>query len=233
MPTKSSNASKAPKEEKRSRSWATIIYPESSPDFEQKIRALMLEGFISPLHTDIDEEKQLEKKPHRHFLMQFPSVKSYTQVKEICDQFGGAGAECVSNTRAYARYLCHLDQPNKKQYDPAEVIPIGAEDYFNLIEAPSTRYQVVRDMQAFCESHKHEIGYSLARLMDYAAENNESWFRHLCDDCCYVMKAYLKSKERDMEQAQANHLSRRQAVLSCIPSGHEFVDLETGEQYKT
>lgn len=194
---KKAKDNKAGPKDGRQYTWATIVYPDDNPEFREKIHGLFLEGFISPLHTDKDEETQLEKKPHRHVLVKFPTKKSKQQVADVFAQFGGVGVEPVSNFRAYARYLCHLDQPDKKRYDPADVLTFGSLDYLSLIEAVSDRYRVVGEIMRFCKENPDRVKNSFARLLDICLEENEEWFRHLCDDCARVISDYLKSADWD------------------------------------
>lgn len=208
MNKKSSKSAEIKKEtmnetkEKRSRNWATIIYPDSAPEnFRDIISELMIEALLSPLHTDQDEEKQLEKKPHYHLEIKFSTMKSKDQTLEIVSKFGGVGAEAVNDFRAYARYLCHLDQPNKKQYDPKEVRSFGSLDYLEIIEASADKYKIVGEIMDYIDQHPQEIKNSFSRLLRVARIENESWFRHLCDDCAYIIKEYLTSKDWDERRA--------------------------------
>ena len=65
----------------RSTLWAFLIYPgDSAPeDWLQKLKTERIRMFISPLHVP-DEE---EKKPHRHVMIFFDSLKSENQANEI------------------------------------------------------------------------------------------------------------------------------------------------------
>lgn len=210
-------ASKNESKEKRSRNWATIIYPDSAPEnFRDIIGELMIEALLSPLHTDADEEKQLEKKPHYHLEMKFSTMKSREQVLEIVEKFAGVGAEAVNDFRAYARYLCHLDQPNKKHYEPKEVKAFGSLDYLEIIESSADKYKAIGEILDYVDEHADEIRNSFARLLRAARMENESWFRHLCDDCAYVIKEYLTSKEWDERRDEYERMN------------HPF-DVETGE----
>lgn len=51
----------------------------------------------------------------------FDGVKTIEQAKDLFEQIGGVGCEKVNSIRGYARYLCHLDNPEKAQYDQGAV----------------------------------------------------------------------------------------------------------------
>lgn len=54
-------------------------------------------------------------------------------VFRLCNAVGGHGLEAVSSPHAYARYLCHLDNPDKYQYSPKEVMCINGCVYEEFI----------------------------------------------------------------------------------------------------
>ncbi len=176
---------------KRVRSWATVLYPESATEnWKDLLSEKCVPCFISPLHNlDVNADGEI-KKEHYHILFTFDGKKSYEQVHEYCELIGSVGLEPVASTRAYARYLCHLDNPDKHQYDVKGVICLGGTNYSLSIGQASDKYTAIKDMIKFCR----ESGiYSYADLLDYASEYEIGWFRVLCDNGTIVIKEYLKS----------------------------------------
>ena len=113
----------------RFRNFACTVYPDSAPDNWVDILAdTHVPAFISPLHAfDVNPDGQL-KKSHWHVLVMFEGVKSKDQWLEFRASFSGVGCEIVQSVRGYARYLCHMDNPEKYQYNPVEVQALsGAE----------------------------------------------------------------------------------------------------------
>lgn len=175
----------------RKRNFATMVYPESAPDNWRDILAgFFVPAFISPLHDrDINANGE-PKKPHFHVMVMFEGKKSEDQVRALFDSIGGVGLEKVESLRGYARYLCHLDNPEKAQYAPSDVVSIGGSDYSYTIGIVSDKYKAVREMIAFCKANNI---LSYAELLEYAAVEQDTWFRVLCDNGTVVMKEYLKS----------------------------------------
>lgn len=100
----------------RTRSYACVLYPESAPENWRDILSdFHIPCLISPLHDKDVNPTGEKKKAHYHVLLLFDSVKSETQAREIFEAFGGVGCEKVNSVRGYARYLCHLDNPEKVQ----------------------------------------------------------------------------------------------------------------------
>ena len=46
---------------------------------------------------------------------------------------GGVGVEPVKSVRAYARYLCHLDSPDKVCYRTEDVLSLSGADYNTMM----------------------------------------------------------------------------------------------------
>lgn len=181
----------------RSRTWATIVYEDSvASDWKEILGKLAIPCFISPYHDKDKNPSGEPKKPHWHVLFMFDGVKSLEQVKAICDSIKSVGQENVGSTRGYARYLCHLDNPEKVQYEPNDVIAFGGADYRDVIGLPSDKYIVIDEMMDFCD--KYDVN-SLYALMNYARKHREDWKRVLTDSGAYIMREWLTSRKWSKE----------------------------------
>lgn len=190
----------------RTRNFATVVYKDSAPENWQDI----LSGFfvptlISPYHDNDINADGTPKKPHWHVLIMFEGVKTVEQATNIFNQINGVGCEIVNSLRGYARYLCHLDNPDKAQYDIKDVVAFCGADYSNVINLVSDKYKAIREMMSFCE--KHNV-YSFYLLSQYAFENNESWVRVLCDSGAVYMREYLKSKDWSFKNNYHNIINK-------------------------
>lgn len=181
----------------RARVWATVVYPESAPDDWLSILGThCIPTFVSPLHdSDLNPTGEM-KKPHYHVLFMFDGKKSDEQVREIIYTFSGVGCERVASVRGYARYLCHLDNPEKAQYNTADVVCFGGSDYLTTIGLVTDKYLAIGDMIDFCDLN--EV-FSYASLLRYCRANRPDWFRVLCDNGTVVMKEFLKSKSWEIK----------------------------------
>jgi hypothetical protein len=101
-------------------------------DWLERLEGLKIPCAVSPLHDkDVwKESDQAEnpnhkagklKKPHYHVVFYFESLKSPNQVLTCLKPFGVLYVEAVEAPRAYNRYLCHLDQPDKAQYPTNQI----------------------------------------------------------------------------------------------------------------
>lgn len=177
---------------KRYRNWACILYPESvASDWQTKLDDYHVPYLLSPLHDHDVNANGEKKKAHYHLLLLYDGVKTEDQVKEVFTSLGGVGCEVVNSIRQYARYLCHLDNPDKWRYQESDVRSSGV-DYMEIISLVSDKYAAIRDILQFCNDNQI---YLYCDLLDYALVNEEGWFRVLCDSGTYVVKEYLKSLE--------------------------------------
>lgn len=175
----------------RKRNFATVIYPESAPeDWRTILAGYFVPAFISPLHDKDVNATGEPKKPHHHVMVMFEGKKSEEQVRSLFESIGGVGLEKVESLRGYARYLCHLDNPEKAQYNPSDVVSLNGSDYSYTIGIVADKYKAVREMIAFCKANQI---VSYAELLEYASVEQDTWFRILCDSGTVVMKEYLKS----------------------------------------
>lgn len=186
------NSSKCATKDCRTRNYACVLYPESAPENWQDIIAeLKIPCFVSPLHDKDINPGGEPKKPHYHIVACFEGKKSVEQVKNIFETFGGVGCEPIQSIRGYARYLCHLDNPEKAQYDTSQVLQFGGADYVSTIGLPTDKYKAIREMMSFCKANNI---VSYAELLEIAASEHFDWFRVLCDNGTVVIKEYLKSR---------------------------------------
>lgn len=177
----------------RTRNFATVVYPESAPEnWFSLLGELKVPCFVSPLHDQDNNPDGEVKKAHYHVLFAFDGVKTNEQVQALIDTFGGVGCEKVTSMRGYARYLCHLDNPEKAQYNIEDVRCLGGADYITSIGLPTDKYKAIGEMIDWCEEN-NIMSYS--QLLVYARIERFDWFRVLCDSGTMVIKEFLKSRK--------------------------------------
>lgn len=179
----------------RTRNFATLVYPDSAPpDWLRIAGELQVPMFVSPLHKDdVNELDEAQKKPHWHVIIMFDSVKTKEQAVEVFKQIGGVGCQVVQSLRGSARYLCHLDNPEKAQYSVDDVRCFGGADYPSIIGLAIDKYKAIGEMLDYLDLHTDMAYYE---LLMYARQERFDWFRILCDSGTYVIKEYIKSRRR-------------------------------------
>jgi hypothetical protein len=183
----------------RTRNFATVVYPDSinTPEnWLDVLRSHFVPCFVSPLHKDDYRPNGEEKKAHYHIMIMFDSVKTEEQAKQLFDSIGGVGLEIVKSVRGYARYLCHLDDPDKAQYKPDDVICICGADYHSIISLTIDKYVALCEMEEFCEKYNVLSFFALSR---YASTHRSDWSRVLKECGTRYMSEYLKSRKWSIE----------------------------------
>jgi len=176
----------------RTRNYACVVYLDSANEnWKSVISESKIPCFISPYHDKDLNADNTPKKPHYHVLTMFDSVKTSEQAKAFFDTFGGVGCEVVNSTRGYARYLCHLDNPEKVQYPIDEVVSYAGADYIATIGTAADKAKSIREMIEYIEGND-VICFS--DLCQYASINRSDWFDTLINSGAYFIKEYIKSR---------------------------------------
>lgn len=177
----------------RTRNWTIILYPESAPaNWRDILDEQHIEWIESPLHDrDINATGET-KKEHYHILLLFGGVKSYDQVLEFVKPLNCPIPTKCHNAKALVRYMAHLDNPDKVQYDVSNIKAHGGVDIAELLRPSSSeRYSTIKEMLEFVKD------YSIIEfqdLIDYAYTNHfDDWFPLLCDNSAFIIVSYIKS----------------------------------------
>lgn len=186
----------------RTRTYACIVYPESAPNNWQEILSeQFIPSFISPLHDEDKNPTGEAKKEHYHVMIMFDSVKTIKQAQAVFELINGVGCQIVQSPRGYARYLCHLDNPEKAQYSQDDVKCLSGADYVSMIGLAIDKYKALGEMQDFCDKHNITSFYLLSK---YARIHRSDWYRILCDCGSVYMREYLKSRQWSLEHMQTH-----------------------------
>lgn len=183
----------------RTRNWTVVVYPESAPqNWREYLDELHIEWVESPLHEFDTNATGEVKKPHWHVLLMFGGVKSYEQVCDCIDPLNCPIPQRCHNAKAMVRYMAHLDNPEKFQYNSADIKAHGGVDIAELLRPSSSeRYSLIREMTEYI---KREGITEFQDIMDYAAaERFDDWFPLLCDNSAYVIGQVIKSQRHRLE----------------------------------
>lgn len=145
-----------------------VFYPESAPeDFRERIAGWRVPALLA-LH-----DKDEGKKPHYHLLVMFSSVKTLKQVHEFTDELGSKELEPSYDLRGSARYLAHLDHPEKFQYGIDAILAFSGASVADLT-APSG--DVTPDVLTFVRA---EGLTEYSALVDYCQDHHLDWLKEV------------------------------------------------------
>lgn len=111
--------------DKRSNKWAFLIYQESAPDnYLDVLEEMHIPFVLSPWHDrDVNKETGEFKKAHKHGVLFFESLKSYTQVSELLTEKLNTPShvEVVMSPKGMYDYFIHAENPDKTLYNIDEI----------------------------------------------------------------------------------------------------------------
>lgn len=175
----------------RTRNFASILYPESAPsDWLSILADQFVPAFVSPLHNLDFNPTGEAKKPHHHIILMFDSVKTVDQAREVFELIGSVGCEKVKSIRAYSRYLCHLDNPDKAPYNPSDVICLGGSVYDDVALSDADRIDTLTEIMYFIDCNNIR---SYSELCRYCSTHNKAWFRLIVSNYTLAITQYIKS----------------------------------------
>lgn len=128
---------------RRVRNFQCIIYPDSLDGTFQECADRMSIPFVVGYHDkDIKDIKTGEiKKPHYHLCAEVTGKTTlWNFYNIICSSFGekaGYGFEITGDKNKSVRYLMHLDDPDKYQYDVNCISAFGGYNYLDSIKKGS------------------------------------------------------------------------------------------------
>ena len=185
--------------DQRSTTWTFLVYPDSAPaDWINLLKNLHVPFIISPLHDkDVKDETTGElKKPHYHCIVRFRSKKSFSQIKEaICDKINSPIPQPVVDFPMMVRYLVHLDDPDKYQYNIEDIQTYGNIDVMEYIyDKKDYQYEVLKEILDFCQ--KFDV-QEYSTILNYAKD--ERWFPYVAKVFRATIDAYVRSQRYSAE----------------------------------
>lgn len=201
----------------KNRYWSFVCYPESvMPDFKDYLSEMGCVFAVSPLHDKDVNATGEPKKAHWHVLLQFEGPTTYNKVKEqICDKIGATIPKAVISLRGYYRYLCHLDNPEKAQYNVEDIEEYGG---FHIDLTVSEKNVIKANI---CECIAQNNFNEYVDLVDYYREIGDfDYFEIVCNNTLFF-STYLKSKKfKSSEKKQINITSNNICYVNLYKYQH-------------
>jgi hypothetical protein len=177
----------------RTRVFGFILYPESVPaDWQEILRSIHVPVVVSPLHDADFEDDGTPKKAHWHCTINFDGPTSLKIALEALEALSVTHVEPIRHVRTYNRYMCHLDDEDKAQYNPDDVqLFNGARFCITPELTKDDRQKILSEIQEFV------IDYSITEfcdLADYALQNRLDWFEVINTSATIYLRAYITSK---------------------------------------
>lgn len=202
MSTKNSSDNKVIKK----RNWAFVLYPESAPsNWRELLQLTGLECVISPLHDKDVNPDGTPKKPHYHIIICYQGPTSYNVVKTLCDSLNCPIPQYLESVKGYYRYLTHMDNPEKAQYNKDDIEALNGFNILNYVEitkAEAAEYKrkiqtLIRekDIIEYCDLLDYLIDNSLFEELDIAM-NNTLLFNNYIKSRKYKRQEFIRDNEQ-------------------------------------
>lgn len=219
----------------RVHSFAYEVYPESY-DIDLLFKNLAQMGderatyWVSPCHDLDKHDDGTSKKAHYHVQVYFRDAKKVSVGRKFGKLMNFVGCEVLHNARGYARYLCHLDDPDKAQYNPQDVKTFGPKNYIDFIGSVDDKYNELKDMIDYIKDN-NIMFYS--DFVDYCKENNNNWFRSLMGSATFKLEKYIRERRTKLELLHENifyyseskqNRAPKQLPYTAVDSDLPFVD---------
>lgn len=195
----------------RTRNWAAIFYPEDLPeDWKERVDQLHFKWVEGPLHDRDTNADGTPKKPHYHTLLIFEAVKTAEQVADLLKEIFGesdggsiigvAMPQRVTDRCAVVRYMAHMDNPDKAQYDPNEIVGHNGADPAEIMRYSATE---TREMIVAMEEYIEQNGITeLATFSAAIRYDHPEWHTLLATKLTMYFSAFVRSRRHMAETGQ-------------------------------
>ena len=138
---------------KQAKNVMVILYDEG---FKALIEPLRPYKWAYICHNrDIDENGEV-KKAHWHLLLSFETKKSLSLIAKMLNVEENL-IEVVNNYKSLERYLIHLDNPDKEQYKPSEVV----SNYDYEVQVYSTTESILKYLIDECQNYENVAEFNI------------------------------------------------------------------------
>lgn len=185
----------------KKRNWAFVLYPESAPaDWIERLQLTGLQCAVSPLHDcDIDPTGE-PKKAHYHIILCYSGPTSYNVVKQLTDSLNQPIPQALEQVRGYYRYLTHKDNPEKAQYNEADILTINGFNISDYVEL--TKSEVIEVKKSLQQLIIHLDLFEYSDFMDYLLENDLSLEYDVASSNTYFFEKYISSRRNKLRTAK-------------------------------
>ena len=179
-----------------------MLYQESAPkNYLDILEEMHIPFVLSPWHDkDINKETGEFKKAHKHGVLFFESLKSYTQVSELLTEklHTPSHVEVVMSPKGMYDYFIHAENPDKTLYNMDE-IESGCGFKLEQFLITNNNDQFLSTVIDIIEEHNF---IEFNNLVRYARVENPSLL-NLIIDKTYFFAKYLDSRRHSSHRKES------------------------------
>lgn len=159
----------------KGRDWTFIVYPDSAPsNWREILDGTHLRWVESPLHDkDVNEDGTI-KKAHWHVLMSFDGPVTEKPCTDISQSINATSVQKVGSAKGLVRYMIHMDNPEKFQYNRDDIIGHGGADVAVYFELTATnRLELLKEIMMYIYENEVE---NFADFVMICIQQSDDWF---------------------------------------------------------
>lgn len=211
------------KSDLKKRNWTFELYNDScAPDWEEFLNSTGV-PYAYAFHDKDKTELGEPKKPHYHVMLCFDGPITYQNAKTYSDRVGSANGviQPVGSVRGMIRYFCHLDNPDKYQYNESVIQcrnGFDPKDYFSLTISQQKAFK--RKVTEFISDNQIE---EYAELIDYLLYSDEMDMYDIASQNVFYFTQYIKSRRNlnKTKRQKDNELSRLRSTRLGLDNNDE------------
>ena len=186
----------------KTRNWTFLVYPDSAPDnWRDIIDDFHVPWVESPLHDKDQNPLGDAKKPHWHVMVQFDGPKTFKNVCSLFSSLNNPEPQPCNSAVGLVRYMAHLDNPEKYQYDRDAIIGHGGFDVQEILEMRSG--EELEQIGCMMDFVQQNCILEYFDLITYARQYRQhDWFPLLCKKYTFVMKEFINSYRRHLDDEE-------------------------------
>lgn len=161
--------------EKKTRNWTFIVYPESAPrNWREILDEQHVRWVESPKHDkDVNPDGEI-KKAHYHILLAFDGPMSSKTPADIAKSLNSPIPKAVGSARGLVRYMIHMDNPEKYQYDINEIVGHSGADVQEYFEMTATsKLTTLKEIVRYI--HDEQID-NFDDFLQISIDKSDDWF---------------------------------------------------------
>lgn len=195
------------------RNWAFVLYPESAPaDWRNQLQQTGLPFAVSPYHDKDFEPDGTPKKPHYHIIACWPGPTTFNVARQLTERLNQRIPIPLDAVKGYYRYLTHLDNPDKYQYDASGITFLNG---FNIADYCDLTSSERRELVKRCQRYIIELDIlEYVDLLDSLMISDDVELYDFATKNTLLFNSYLTSrryKRRD-EQAALDRVAAKQRL---------------------
>lgn len=154
----------------KKRNWTFVLYPESAPrDWKEILQKSGIMAAVSPLHDRDLNPTGEAKKAHYHVILVYPGPTTYNAVEKFTKSLNATIPQVLEAVKGMWRYFTHKDNPEKAQYDEADIFTVNGFNIADLCEL--TRSEVNELKLMICKLIREVDIIEYADLVDFLTDN--------------------------------------------------------------